>query len=643
MEPDKVTAQKKRLGDFLVENGLLDPKELEKALQIQRNTGKKLGEILVESNLITESQVTQTLAFQLGYKVIDLKNMQINPEVFFQIPKDLAIKHQVIPVHLDERVLTVAMADPLDYECISDLAFSCGFDIVPVLAPRREIVDLIEQQNEQPRHDRRLGDILKESEKDFSEEKVLQVIPEISPDGDEAQSLEERSRLAPIIRLANVIISNGIKDRASDIHIEPGQKECRIRYRVDGILKEGMQLPYWAQGPLISRIKILASLDISNRRHPQDGAVRIKIEDAAVDLRVSVLPSKYGEKIVIRILDQSNVLIELESLGLSTPQFSTINSLIQRKKGIILVTGPTGSGKSTTLYALINKLKSEKTNLMTVEDPIEYSIEGVSQVQTNPAIDLTFAKCLRAILRQDPNIILIGEIRDRETAEIAFRAAMTGHLVLSTLHTNDAPSTISRLIDIGIPRYLVSTQLVGIIAQRLIRSLCQHCKKNIPFPEDELRLHKIPSHALNADQLFIEKGCSRCSQEGFRGRVGIYEILEINPALRELIALGLPEQQIRAAALSMGMMGLREAGLEKVKEGVTSLSELERVIEIDDQLQSFCQKCAKSITIEYLACPYCGEAVTSRCQSCGKPNQPDWNFCPFCRHKTENQSEPLPS
>ena len=643
MEPNKIIAQKKRLGDFLVENGVLDPKELEKALQIQRTTGKKLGEILVDSNLITESQVTQTLAFQLGYKVIELKNMQIDPLVFSQIPKHLAVKHQVIPVHLDERVLTVAMADPLDYECISDLAFYCGFDIVPVLASRREIVDLIEQQNEQPHQDRRLGDILKESEKDFSDEKMIQVIPEIVHDGIEDQSLEERSRLAPIIRLANVIISNGISSRASDIHIEPGQKECRIRYRVDGILKEGMRLPYWAQGPLISRIKILAGLDIANRRLPQDGAVRIKIEDAAVDLRVSVLPSKYGEKIVIRILDQSNVKIKLETLGLSPPQFSTITRLIQRKKGIILVTGPTGSGKSTTLYALINKLKSEKTNLMTVEDPIEYSIEGVNQVQTNPGIDLTFAKCLRAILRQDPNIILIGEIRDMETAEIAFRAAMTGHLVLSTLHTNDAPSTISRLIDIGIPRYLVSTQLVGIIAQRLIRSLCPHCKENIAFPKEKLKLHKIPNHALNEKQFFTEKGCNRCSQGGFRGRVGIYEILEIDPALRELIASGAPEQQIRAAALSVGMMGLREAGVEKVKEGITSLTELERVIEVEDQLQSFCQKCTKSITIEYLVCPYCGEGVTSRCQSCGQPNQPDWIFCPFCKHRTETQSAPLPS
>ena len=631
-EQGRVTVQKKRLGDFLVENGLLEAQDLKKALEEQRRSGKKLGEVLVDFNLVTEGQLVQTLAIQLGYKAIALHSVTIDPEVILLIPENLARRHQVIPIKFEDRSVTVAMADPLDYECIRDLSFYSGYGILPVLATRREIMEAIDQQYKQFKPDYSVDDIVKESAKDF-DDALLQVIPEISASGEEIRSLQETSRLAPIIRLANIILSKAIRYKASDIHIEPAQKDCRIRYRIDGLLREEMRLPRWVQGALVSRIKILANLDIAERRQPQDGAVRIKAENREIDLRVSIIPAHNGEKVVIRVLDQSKVMIMLETLGLTSRELELVNRLARRRKGIILVTGPTGSGKTTTLYAMINRLRSETTNLMTVEDPIEYTIEGVNQVQINPEIGLTFAKCLRSILRQDPNVILIGEIRDAETAEIAFRAAMTGHLVLSTLHTHDAPSTISRLIDIGIPSYLVASQLVGVIAQRLVRCLCTKCKEPTPTPIEDLILLKIPPQTAEGINFFQARGCAHCRQTGYQGRTGIYELMELTPPLREIITAQSPEQEFRSAALAMGMVGLRGAGFQKVRDGITSISELARVIEVEEPLQTYCQKCAKPITIDFLACPHCATLVTHRCQFCGKSLQPDWVVCPYCRRK----------
>lgn len=631
-EQGKVAVQKKRLGDFLVENSLIEPQDLKKALEEQRRTGKKLGEALVNLKIVTETQLVQTLAIQLGFKVVDPTSSEIDPEVILLIPEHLARRHHVIPIKFEDRSLTVAMADPLDYECIRDLSFYSGYGIRPVLATRQEIIQAIDQQYKHSKADHSVDDIVKESAKDF-DAALLQVIPEIPTSSDELRTLQEKSRMAPIIRLANIILSKAIKYQASDIHIEPGPKDCRVRYRVDGLLREEMRLPRWVQGALVSRIKILANLDIAERRLPQDGAVRVKAEDRELDLRVSVIPAHHGEKVVIRVLDQSKVLITLETLGLASQELALINNLVRRRKGIILVTGPTGSGKTTTLYAMINRLRSETINLMTVEDPIEYTIEGITQIQTNSEIGLTFAKCLRAILRQDPNVVLIGEIRDAETAEIAFRAAMTGHLVLSTLHTNDAPSTISRLIDIGIPRYLVASQLVGVMAQRLVRCLCSKCKEAVSVPTEDLILLKIPSQMVEGVTFFKAKGCTYCRQTGYHGRTAIFEIMELTPTLREQITAGAPEQEFRSSALAMGMVGLRGTGLQKVRQGLTSISELVRAIEVEEQLQTFCQKCAKPITLDFLACPHCGTATRHRCRFCGKSLQMDWAVCPYCRRK----------
>ncbi|MDC4224466.1 MAG: GspE/PulE family protein [Candidatus Manganitrophus sp.] len=470
---------------------------------------------------------------------------------FFLIPESLAKRHLAVPLEIQNKKLNVAMVDPLDYESINDLQFQAGMAIHPAIATRRSIFEAIEQNY---RLATSVEKIVEASAKDFGEGSIQVVSP--LEEGDllhaEARSLEERSRLAPVIQLANLILNKAIKLQASDIHIEPGPKDCRVRYRIDGLFKDEMHLPKWVQNPLISRIKILAKLDIAERRLPQDGAVRVVVEGHEVDLRVSILPTLYGEKVVLRILDQARILIQLDQIGLDEKSLHAIRQMIKKKKGMILVTGPTGSGKTTTLYAVINELKSETKNLTTVEDPVEYTIEGVNQVQINSEIGLTFAAALRSILRQDPNIILIGEIRDLETAEIAFRAAMTGHLVLSTLHTNDAVSTITRLIDIGIPRYLVSSAVVGIVAQRLVRKLCLKCRMETPSPDKPFvaPLSTIDRSAMSASEgvFFQEKGCAACHYTGFSGRCGIFEIITLSNKLRELIAGGAAEQEIRSMA-----------------------------------------------------------------------------------------------
>src|SRR5581483_8436248 len=409
--------------------------------------------------------------------------------------------------------------------------FHAGMAIDPVVATRKEILQTIEEHY---RLESSVEKMDQASAKEFDTGAIQLIpdLPEAAPQTADIRSAEEQGAPAPVIQLTNLILSKAIKLRASDIHIEPGPKECTSRYRIDGLLKEDAQLPKWVQSPLVSRIKILAKLDIAERRLPQDGAVRVIADGREIDLRVSALPTLHGEKMVLRILDPSKGVIGLDQIGLLENDVKRVRQMIHKRKGIILVTGPTGSGKTTTLYAIINALKSEANNLTTVEDPVEYTIEGINQVQINPDIGLTFAASLRAILRQDPNIIFVGEIRDLETAEIAFRAAMTGHLVLSTLHTNDAVSTITRLIDIGIPRYLVVSAVVGIVAQRLVRKLCPQCRVNLPASQPSSLTHGVFSAGAAAG----EQGCSACNYTSFLGRVGIFEVLTLSTKLKELIS-----------------------------------------------------------------------------------------------------------
>lgn len=627
-----VAHHKKRLGGFLFDAGLITEDQLKRAIEEQKRLGKKIGETLITLRIISENVLAQTLSMQLGYPFLDLGATALEPDTVMAISETLARKHFAIPVSLENKTLIVAMVDPLDYEAIRDIGFSSGFRIEPVIATSKDISEAIERYYNL---NTSIESIVQETAQEY-DESILQIIPEINPMATDARSLEERSRLAPVIRLANLIMTKAIKQRASDIHIEPSQRDFRIRYRIDGLLKEDLRLPKWIQGALMSRMKILGKLDIAERRKPQDGAVRVKSDNREIDLRLSTLPTQYGEKMVIRILDQKRVVLSLDTMGISSRNLSQIHALLRCKQGIILVTGPTGSGKTTTLYSMIHALRSEITNIVTVEDPIEYHLEGINQVQVNAEIGLTFAHCLRSILRQDPNVILIGEIRDLETAEIAFRAAMTGHLVLSTLHTNDAPSTITRLIDLGVPRYLVASQVMGVIAQRLVRCVCPRCKTVMPPPVESLACLKIPPDSIKTTFFYHGKGCTYCSHLGYQGRMGLFQVMEMTPQLRELVMAGVAEQDLRSAALTSKMTTLNEDGLAKVKEGITTIEELLRVIEVREDLQTVCSQCGQFIHIDFQVCPYCAAPVTHHCHACGRSLRPDWIICPYCRHRVSD-------
>lgn len=622
---------KRRLGDVLIETGHLSPNHLRLALDEQKKIKKRIGEVLIELQMISESQMAQSLAAQLGLRYAEPSSTSIDPALLLLIPESLAKRHLAVPLDVQNKKLTVAMSDPLNYESINDLRFHSGMAITPVIATRRGILEAIEKNY---RLDSSVEKIVEASAKEFNSPSI-QIVPQLDEATllqSETRSLEEKSRLAPVIQLANLILSKAIKLRASDIHIEPDQKEFRVRYRIDGLLKEDMRLPKGFHMPLVSRIKILAKLNIAERRLPQDGAVRVMAENHEIDLRVSTLPTHHGEKIVLRILDQSKMLIQLDQIGLPEKELDIVRQMTKKKKGILLVTGPTGSGKTTTLYAMINELRSEASNLTTVEDPVEYTIEGINQIQINPEIGLTFANCLRSILRQDPNVILVGEIRDLETAEIAFRAAMTGHLVLSTVHTNDAVSTITRLVDIGIPRYLVSSALIGVIAQRLVRKLCLKCRAET---KERSASEKSEGSArrMNASIApFEERGCSHCQYTGFIGRVGIFEILNLSAKLRERISTGATDEEIKSTAIAHGMTPMEEDGQRKIRQGVTTMEEVMRAVEIEEGFRSVCPECSRSLHLDFLICPHCGCTSPYVCSACGKLLHPEWSACPYCRN-----------
>ncbi len=624
----------RRLGEALTHAGHLSPLQLQRALDEQRKNGKRLGEIVCQLKFVPEDLIAQSLASIHGLRYVAPSALIIDPDLFLMIPEALARRHLAVPVEAKNKELTVAMVDPLNYESLNDLRFYAGVAVSPVFASRKSILETIDQNYHFDTSS--VEEIVQASAKDFGGSSI-QVIPDLTESNliqGETRSLEERSRLAPVIQLANLILGKAIKSRASDIHIEPTRSEFRVRYRIDGLLKEDMHLPKWVQSPLISRIKILATLDISERRLPQDGAVRVAAEGREVDLRVSVLPTIHGEKVVIRILDQSKVMTDIEQVGLREKDIKVVRQMIAKRKGMILVTGPTGSGKTTTLYAMIQELKSVTNNLTTVEDPVEYTIEGINQIQINTDIGLSFSSSLRSILRQDPNIIFVGEIRDQETAEIAFRAAMTGHLVLSTVHTNDATSTISRLIDIGIPRYLVSSCLVGIIAQRLVRKRCVKCQD-----KPDRAMQTTPSAT---GDLLSEKGCVACEFTGYMGRIGAFEVLGVSPKIREMIASGASDQEIATTAIATGMTSIEEDALAKAKLGITTLEEVARVIEKDSVFKSSCPQCKHSIRIDFLICPYCGTDSPYVCGGCGKFLQNDWAACPYCRQKVSSAPPSTP-
>lgn len=559
--------KKKRLGDILIEAGFISEEQLMEALDVQKETDKRLGRVLKEMGFVTEQDIVEALEFQLGIPQVDLKKFIVDSDVIKLIPEALAERHQAIPIKKEGKNLTVAMADPLDVLAIDDIRIKTNYEIIPVIATESEIQYAMDQY--------------------FGTDVVDEFLQDIdSRDGSENDSEAEIDRLreivddAPVVRLVNNIIADGVKLKASDIHIEPQDDEVRIRYRVDGILHNEMKIPKHTHPALVSRVKIMSDLDIAERRVPQDGRIQIVISDKDIDLRVSTLPTVRGEKVVMRILDKSNLMLNLNDLGFLPEHLSSFKKMINQPHGMVLITGPTGSGKTTTLYSALNSLDNENENVITVENPVEYRLEGISQVQTNNKAGLTFANSLRAILRQDPDIVMIGEIRDKETAEIAINAALTGHLVLSTLHTNQAAGALSRLIDMGIEPFLVASSVMGVVAQRLVRRICPECKTKV---EERLVDQDIEKH-LGAGNDSIDhyhgQGCRNCHDSGYRGRAAVHELLEVDSDIKRLIVQKSSAEEIAEKAIEKGMITLEASALKKTSQGITSIEEAMRVTKV---------------------------------------------------------------
>jgi len=561
-------AEKKPLGQLLVSRGVLKPEDLERALDEQKRAKhqKLLGEVLIELGLCTEDQITEALAQTYGVPYARVSPRIADPRIIEILPREFLEKHQVLPLFLVENVLTVAVAEPANVFLLEEIERASGKRVQVVAATAHDIRATL--QTYLPSQSVFVIDDIIE-EVSFEEFKLTeQQAPDLS-------SLEQAAGDSPVVKLVNYCIYNAVKEGASDIHIEPGERTLRVRYRIDGRLTEKLRPPYPMHAAVVSRIKIMAGLDIAERRLPQDGGIRVMMDKRPIDLRVSTLPSKYGEKVVMRVIDNERGAVNLERLGFSYDTLKQWRRLISLPNGILLVTGPTGSGKSTTLYASLAELNRPDVNICTVEDPIEYALPGITQTQVNDKIGLTFATALRALLRQDPDILMVGEIRDGETARIATQAALTGHLVLSTLHTNDAPSAITRLYNLGIEPYLVGATIAGVLAQRLVRKLCQTCREQYQPPPTELR--QIERFVGPVETLWRPRGCPRCRNRGYTGRIGIYELLVPDDAMFDKISQGAGLNEIREAAKACGMKPLRVDGMEKVKAGLTTLEEVFRV------------------------------------------------------------------
>lgn len=557
-----------RIGDILIKQGLITPQQLEEVLKMQSAGNKKrIGEILVELGTISREELFEVLQYIYETEYIDLSNYVIDPEVISLIPEKVALRYKLIPLSINDNELVVAMANPLDVYAIDFVREHTKIKrIKTMLATEDDIISAINSYYE-------LGEY-----KDIIEKFGTEIVFKEEEDED-LQKLEAISKGAPIIQLVNMLIVQGVKDRASDIHMEPNERGLLIRFRIDGMLHDNRILPHKIKAAIISRVKILAKMDIAERRLPQDGRFQVKFGIREVDLRVSTIPTVFGEKVVLRILDKSKGLIELKNLGFLAEQLDQFKSIILKSCGIILLTGPTGSGKTTTLYAALNKVNSNEKNIITVEDPVEYKLNRVNQIQILPKIDLTFANALRSILRQDPDVIMVGEIRDSETAQIAVQAALTGHLVFSTLHTNDAASALTRLLDMGIEPFLISSSVIGVIAQRLVRVICEKCKEEYVPSEDVLYGLKIKDR-LNNDskiKLYRGKGCSFCKNTGYYGRISIYELIVLDEEIKSLIVTKASSNVINNLAIKNGMKTLKDSGMEKVLQGITTIEEVLRV------------------------------------------------------------------
>jgi type IV pilus assembly protein PilB len=616
----------KRLGDLLLEEKLITAEDLSTAVAAQRKNGQLLGATLVQLGLVAEPVLLDCLQRQLGLPLVDLPSLDIDESTVALIKEDVAKKYLALPIAIEGRAnLVVAMADPLNVAAIEDLRFHSGMFIKPVLASASALGEAIDRYYHL---DRSVDEVLKGIVETSDDVQVSTVLEEERPEAVDALLKEAEGR--PIVKLTNWLLARAVEDRASDIHLEPQHHELIVRLRIDGLLQEVQRLPKWTQSAIVSRLKVLSNLDIAEKRLPQDGRLMIEIAGRRVDMRVSTLPVTNGEKVVIRVVDQLKNSRDLTDLGLYADDLAKMKRFLERPQGIVLVTGPTGSGKSTLLYSALRFLQHETKNIVTVEDPVEFQLPGINQVQVDEKAKKTFPTALRAILRQDPDVIMIGEIRDQETAQIAFRASVTGHLVLSTIHTNDAATAVTRLVDLGLQPFMVASALVGVVSMRLVRTLCPRCRESYETSAsnlDRLALHARGEGALT---LWRGRGCAHCHSTGYHGRTGIFEVLDVDETMRALVVGGAHDTAIRNAAIEAGMRSIGEDGLKKVMEGQTTLDEVTRVTYLAEQNARVCPSCSTVLNQEFEYCPSCGGWVGEHCEGCRRRMNPAWDYCPFC-------------
>jgi type IV pilus assembly protein PilB len=556
----------RELGEILLKAGKITEEQLVKALELQKKTDEKLGQVLVQMGAIPdEDELSEFIGRQLNIGALRLSDIELNPEVVKMIPLDIARKFNVIAITKLGKTLVVAISDPNNIYVLDAIKFITGYNVQPVISPEKAIQKAIDTYYRDTGGIDQILEGLKEAD--------LEVI-EQNEEAPNEQDLRSQVQDKPLVKLVDSIIGDAIRRGCSDIHIETYEKKIRVRYRLDGTLQEMSPLPFKYRAAIVSRVKIMADLDISERRLPQDGRIKVKFGDRAVDLRVSVLPTIFGEKVVMRILDPGSVNVDLTRLGFSESSLEEFSKAISLPYGMILVTGPTGSGKTTTLYSALKQINHPNINIMTAEDPVEFNFEGINQVQVKSEIGLTFASALRSFLRQDPDVIMVGEIRDGETADIAVRSALTGHLVFSTLHTNDAPSTIDRLVDMGVPDYLVASCVNLVMAQRMVRKICPNCKTETKIPPETLQSLGLSENEIKGVKVYEGKGCAECNSTGFSGRTGIFEVMPISAEIERMIVSHASSAEIRKQAISEGMLTLRAAALEKLKKGITTMGEV---------------------------------------------------------------------
>ena len=624
----------KRLGEMLIEAGLIDPETLERAIVEQKRGGGMLGATLVKMGVLREPELLALLQKQLNLPLVDLEQANVDEAAVAKVKEDMARRYLALPMEIEGRkTLVVAMADPLNVQALEDLRFHAGMFIKPVLASTEQIADAIDRFYH-------LDSSMNEVVKSIIQTEDDVVVSAIA-DHEESEAVDELIREAegrPIVRLANWLLARAVEEGASDIHIEPQQGELVIRLRVDGLLREEQRLPKWTQGAIVSRLKVLSNLDIAEKRMPQDGRLSAEIAGTRIDLRVSTLPVTGGEKVVMRVVDTKNKNVDIAQLGMSDRDLRRVRSFLSRPQGIVLVTGPTGSGKTTLLYSALESIKHVSRNITTVEDPVEFQIPGLNQVQVDEKAKKTFHLAMRAILRQDPDVIMIGEIRDRDTAQIAFRASVTGHLVLSTVHTNDAAGAVTRLIDLGLEPFMVASSLIGVVSMRLVRVVCARCKET--HEADVNTLNRIGGSLATDGQVTLYRGagCPSCRQSGYSGRTGIFEVLEVDDALRSAISRGVNDAEVRKMAIQAGMRPIGEDGLEKSLRGVTTIDEVARVVYLAEQGVKICGSCNTVMSEDFEYCHSCGHFVGEHCSNCKSRVEPTWTFCSKCGHATKRSA-----